>query len=163
MIERGDTALRCHFIFINEFINESSDHLVVISFSNDPVLRGLHLYVHILSLSYELEELFKCGHSLSLAHIVSQHLLIRQIEDVNSFVQWVWEMMIQLAVITSVQNNRHAILCQPNLEELEVFVIFHLHQALSPRHCDQAPSRNSWVYYQAETLLDDLVSIRVLL
>jgi hypothetical protein len=66
--------------------------------------------------------------------------------------------MIQLSVIASMYNDRHTILCQPNLQELEVFVIFHLHQSLCLPLYDRVPSRNSRVYYQAETHLDVLVS-----
>jgi hypothetical protein len=53
VIEGRDAALCCHFIFMNEFINNFRDGLIIISFANDFFLRGLDLYVNILPFSYE--------------------------------------------------------------------------------------------------------------
>jgi hypothetical protein len=94
VIKGRDAALSCHFIFMNEFINDFRDSLIIISFANDCLLRGLDLYVNILPFSYELEELFKCGHLLSIAHVESQDLFISQIENVNCFLHLIREMMI---------------------------------------------------------------------
>jgi hypothetical protein len=48
VIERGDAALRCHFIFMNEFIHDFRDSFIVISFAYYLFLWGLDLYVNIL-------------------------------------------------------------------------------------------------------------------
>ena len=102
VIEGRDAGLWCQFIFMNEFINNFRDSLIIISFANDLFLRCLDLYVNILPFSYELEELFKCGHLLSIAHVVSQDLFVSQIEDVDCFFHLIRKMMIQLSVVTSV-------------------------------------------------------------
>ena len=53
VIEGRDAALSCHFIFMNEFINDFRDSLIIISFAYDLFLWCLDLYVNILPFSYE--------------------------------------------------------------------------------------------------------------
>ena len=53
VIEGRDAALRCHFIFMNELINNFRDCLIIISLVNDPLLWSLDLYVYILPFSYK--------------------------------------------------------------------------------------------------------------
>ena len=51
VIEGRDAALRCHFIFMNEFKNDFHDGLIIISLANDPLLWSLDLHVNILPFS----------------------------------------------------------------------------------------------------------------
>ena len=102
---------------MNHLINNLSNFSVVIAFSYDRILRGLHLNVHILPLSDELEELFKCGYSFTKAHIVGKYFFIRQVKNVQELLHRVREMMIHLSIIPAMYYYRHAIFCKPNLEE----------------------------------------------
>lgn len=118
MIEGGDTAAALNPVLHYKLVNLFDALLIRVALSLVRILRCLHFNVNELLLARNSNNIFQECHTFPLTKIVPEHLLQGEVEDVLSLLHLL-EMMIQLAVISSVQYYGDIILGKPNLNKAD--------------------------------------------
>jgi hypothetical protein len=90
--------------------------LIGVALSLARILWRLDFNVNELIFARNPNYIFQKCDSFSFAEIVPQHLLQGEVEDVAGLLQ-VLEVVIQLAIISSVQDYWYVILGEPNLKK----------------------------------------------
>ena len=116
MIEGGDTAAALNPVLYDKLMNLFDALLIRVALSLARILRCLHFNVNKHLLARNSNNIFQECHTFPFAKIVPDHLLQGEVEDVLSLLH-VLEMMIQLAIISSVQYYGDVILSKPNLNK----------------------------------------------
>ena len=118
MIEGGDTAATLNPMHNDQLVYLSNALLIEVALSLERILWRLNFKINELLFAGNLNYIFQKCDSLSFAEIVAKHLLQGEVEDVASLLH-VLEVVIQLAIISSVQYYWYVILGEPNLNNTD--------------------------------------------
>ena len=118
MIEGGDTAVTLNPMHHDQLMNLSDAVLILVALSLAGILRRLDFEVNELLFARNSNNIFQKCDSLPLAEIVPKHLFQGEVEDVLSLLH-VLKVMVQLAIVSSVQYYGDIILSEPNLKKVD--------------------------------------------